>query len=248
MKSEFADYRRLRWHNLNSEEFRHLKLLLFWPVFAILFFLLERGGILHGYHLMHCALDDMIPFCEYFLIPYLFWFVYVIGMLVYTLFFDTEAFSGMMWFIIITYSVTLVIYFLFPSAQHLRPAIFPRHNLFSYILAHYYAFDTDTNVCPSIHVIGSFAAMFAAWHCKRFRALPWRLAFAAAAILISISTVFIKQHSVLDIAAALAICFIAYSVVYSGLLDRFREKRRVPATATARIQPKPESADSDPGQ
>lgn len=240
MNPGMIDYRKLRWNNLNSEQFRHLKLLLFWPVFGILFFLMERGGILHHYHLIHCALDDMIPFCEYFLIPYLFWFVFIVGMLLYTLLFDTESFKKFMYFIIITYSVTLVIYVFFPSAQHLRPAVFPRDNLFTQFLTYFYSFDTDTNVCPSIHVIGSLAVMFAAWHCKRFKSRGWKTAFTVAAILISISTVFIKQHSVLDLIAALPICFGAYVVVYYGFLEKRGEKKTTGAT-TNRIRPKPES-------
>jgi membrane-associated phospholipid phosphatase len=246
MNPGMIDYRKLRWNNLNSEQFRHLKLLLFWPIFGILFLLMERGGILHHYHLMHCALDDMIPFCEYFLIPYMFWFVFVVGMLLYTLLFDKDTFKKYMYFIMITYSVTLVIYFFFPSAQHLRPAVFPRNNIFTQFLTYFYAFDTDTNVCPSIHVIGSLAVMFAAWHSDRFKSTGWRIAFALAAILISISTVFIKQHSVLDLLAALPLCFGAYAVVYSGLVDKIVEKKRNPAASSAnRITPKPESAGSE---
>lgn len=243
MKPEMIDYRKLRWSNLNSEQFRHLKLLLFWPVFGILFLLMERGGILLHYHLMHCALDDMIPFCEYFFIPYLFWFVFIVGMLLYTILFDTESFKKFMYFIIITYSVTLIIYFFFPSAQHLRPAVFPRNNLFTQFLTYFYSFDTDTNVCPSIHVIGSLAVMFAAWHSKRFQSWGWKTAFTIAAILISISTVFIKQHSVLDLLAALPLCFGAYAVVYSGFLEKLLEKRAADP-ATSCIRPKPESAGS----
>mgnify|MGYP001056264982 CR=1 FL=1 len=28
-------------------------------------------------HIIHLKLDDMIPFCEYFIIPYLMWFLYI---------------------------------------------------------------------------------------------------------------------------------------------------------------------------
>ena len=74
---------------------------------------------------MHCALDDLIPFNEWFLIPYLFWFVYLIGAVAYTFFFDVPGFRRMMRFVMITYSVTLIIYFLFPTCQMLRPEVFP---------------------------------------------------------------------------------------------------------------------------
>jgi membrane-associated phospholipid phosphatase len=203
----------LRWNNLNAARFRHLRLLVFWPVFSLLFWLAERG-ITDKYYIMYTALDDLIPFCEYFLIPYLFWFVYLAGMVVYTLLFDVECFVKLMKFIIITYSAALVIYFLFPTAQELRPAAFERNNFFTGLISGYYDFDTNTNVCPSLHVTGSLAAMFAAWNSRHFYKMKWKIVFSVTALLICMSTVFLKQHSILDVFAALIICVVAYPLVY----------------------------------
>ena len=61
----------------------NIKLLLFWPVFGLAFLALERFRPHAAYHVMHCALDDAIPFSEWALIPYLLWFVYLIGALAY---------------------------------------------------------------------------------------------------------------------------------------------------------------------
>ena len=216
MKLEFVDYRRLRWSNLQSEQFSHLKLLLYWPVFGLFFLLVERGGLPVSYHYMHCALDDLIPLCEFFVIPYMFWFVYLIGPLAYALLFDTETFRRMMVFIILTYSAAMLIYLVYPTAQALRPAGFARDNIFTRFLVGLYGFDTNTNVCPSIHVIGSLAALSAAWNSKLFRTRGWRIAFTAAAVFISVSTVFLKQHSILDVFAALPICAAAWWLVYNG--------------------------------
>ena len=163
---------------------------------------------------MHCALDDAIPFCEYFLIPYLFWFVYLIGTLAYTLFCDRDGFRRMMYFVIFTYSITILIYLLFPTCQHLRPSVFDRDNVFTRFVAYFYQFDTDTNVCPSLHVIGSFAACFALWNTERFSLKGWRAVNVLCCVLICVSTVFMKQHSVLDVAAALPLCFGGYALCY----------------------------------
>lgn len=198
----------------NAETVRCLKLLLYWPLFGLLFFAAERLYTPASYHLMHCTLDDKIPFCEWFLIPYLFWFVFLVGMHLYTLLRDPRAFRRMMRFIILTYSAALLIFFIFPTAQTLRPAVFPRDNLLTRLTAAFYAFDTSTNVCPSLHVVGSLAVLFAAWDCPRFQPRGWRLAFAVSAGLISISTVFLKQHSTLDLLVALLLCMVAYRVVY----------------------------------
>lgn len=163
---------------------------------------------------MYCPLDDLIPFCEAFLLPYLFWFVFLIGMLLYLALFDTQGFRKYMWFIILTYSVTCLIYVVYPTQQELRPETFLRDNVLTRFMGWFYDFDTNTNVCPSLHVIGALAVLAAAWHTPRFATPLWRTAFTLTAILISVSTVFLKQHSVLDIPPAVLISAVAYWLVY----------------------------------
>ncbi len=210
-----VDYRKLRLSNLTSPRYRHLFLLLYWPVYGLMFLFVERFYAVDFYHPMHCMLDDLIPFQELFLIPYLFWFVYLIGMLLYTLLYDVQAFRKMMHFIILTYSVTILIYLVYPTCQNLRPAEFTRDNFLTRFMAAFYQFDTNTNVCPSLHVVGSLAVAFTAWNCKALQSRGWKAAFGITAFLICISTVFLKQHSVLDIAAALILCAAAYPLCYA---------------------------------
>ena len=217
-----VDYRKFRPRLLQSPEFSHLKLLLFWPVFGLLFALAERGGMPRTYTPVQCGLDDLIPFCEWFLLPYLFWFVFIAGMLLYGLLWDTRSFRRMMHFTIFTYGVTLVIYFLFPTCQLLRPAVFPRDNLLTRFIAGFYQFDTNTNVCPSLHVCGAIAVVAGAWDSRRFSATGWRIVFSLTAALICASTVFMKQHSVLDVAAGLAVCVPGW--LFSSWMVRRREK------------------------
>lgn len=209
-----VDYRRFRFSKLNTPEFEHLKYLAYWPIFGLFFLTVERLWIRASYYPMHCSWDDAIPFCEYFLIPYLFWFVFLIGIHIYTLLFDTESFKKLMRFIILSYSAAMLIYILFPNCQELRPVVFERDNVFTRFMAGWYQFDTNTNVCPSIHVIGAVAVMFSAWDSRHFRTTGWRVTFGVTALLISISTVFLKQHSILDVLAAIPICVVSYFLVY----------------------------------
>lgn len=213
-RRNIVDYRQFRFWKLNTPEFEHLKYLAYWPVFGFFFLLVERLWIRESYYPIHCAWDDAIPFCEYFLIPYLFWFVFLVGIQIYTLLFDTESFKKMMKFIIVSYSAAMLIYILFPNCQELRPLVFERDNIFTRFLAGFYQFDTNTNVCPSIHVIGSVAVMLAAWNSKHFSKPGWRAIFCVTAFLISISTVFLKQHSLLDVLAAIPICVATAVIVY----------------------------------
>lgn len=208
-----TDYRKFRLNKLGDPTFSHLKLLLYWPVYGLIFLTLER--FLHlNYHTIYTPLDDLIPFCEYFVFAYLYWFVFLIGMHIYLLLFDTEGFRKFMWFIILTYTATCVIYLVYPSQQELRPDTFARDNVLTRFMTWFYTFDTNTNVCPSLHVIGSLAVLAAAWNTPRFATPLWRTAFTIQAVLISISTVFLKQHSLLDIPPAVILSAIAYWLVY----------------------------------
>lgn len=222
LKPEF-DLRRFALGTLRPDQTRHLWLLLYWPIYGLFFFFVEKVYRPEGYYSVYCPLDDAIPFCEAFLIPYLFWFVYLIGMHVYTLIYDVSAFKKMMYFIMITYSATIIIYLLFPTCQDLRPAEFERDNMLVRFMASYYAFDTNTNVCPSIHVTGSLAVMFTSFHCKDF-GKGTKVVFAVTGVLIAISTVFVKQHSILDLLAALPLCAAAYALCF-GIGGRSKKQK-----------------------
>lgn len=203
------NYKDLRPSNLRSERFKHLLLLLYWPLYGLMFLSVERLIIFDSYHSMYHPLDDAVPFCEWFLFPYLLWFAFMVGMLFYTLLWDIPSFKRYMWFIIITYSVTIAIYLIFPNQQDLRVLDPGRSNALIDFIHWYYNFDTNTNVCPSLHVIGSMAVLYASWNSKHFSKWYWRTAFTVTAALISVSTVFLKQHSVLDIPPALVLSAIA---------------------------------------
>ena len=85
-QTEMVDYRQLSLKTLNEPRYSHVKLLLFWPSFGIVFYILERVWIRDGYHIMSCSLDAHIPFCEWFALPYVMWYpVLVIPGLIFLL-------------------------------------------------------------------------------------------------------------------------------------------------------------------
>lgn len=209
-----VDYRQFRFNKLNTETYRHLKLLLFWPLFLASYFLIDRGFNPDFYHSVHCFLDDWIPFCEWFLLPYVFWYVFQIGIVLYTLLYDIPVFRRYMHFVILTYSIANLIYLLYPTCQEMRPEVFPRNNLMTKIVSFLYWIDTNTNVCPSTHVIGAVGVALAAGQTERFSAGKWKLAFWGAALLIIASTLFLKQHSALDSIAAIPVCLLGYLLCF----------------------------------
>ena len=229
------DYRKLRLNNITSPEFRHLFLLIYWPVYLVSFVLLEmRPTVLTIY----APLDDMIPFCEWFLIPYVSWHVSLAWISLYTLAYDIEEFKYFMYNLILTTGLTILIYIVWPNEQQLRPDLteLGRSNFLTWCTSIIYTMDTNTNVCPSLHCIGGFAVSLAAVSCPRFHTRKWKIFFAVFALLVCASTVFMKQHSIVDFFAALPLIILGYFLFY------FPRRKAIAAKAKAEHEKEQASA------
>lgn len=132
---------------------------------------------------------------------------------------DDHSFRLYGWFIIIGFTGTLLFCLIFPNGQDLRPAEFANSNFFTWLVGRLYSADTNTNVIPSMHVLGCMAAVFGLF---RSRCTPrWmKVSVIILTVLINASTVFIKQHSILDVIIALAVSIVLYFVVFVWLEKR----------------------------
>lgn len=213
MKKPVVDYREFRFSRLNEARFSHIKLLGGWIVYLVLFFLTENLIPVERCHVIHCALDDIIPFNEYFAIFYCFWYVLLVGSLLHFFLYDIPSFKRLQIFIMVTQAVAMTIYIVYPSVQLLRPVAMPRDNFLCRVMAFIYAFDTPTGVCPSLHV--AYSMGIASVWCKRRNTSPvWKVLVVCATVMISISVTFVKQHSAVDILAALPVGLLAELAVY----------------------------------
>ncbi len=213
MKKPVVDYRSFRFSKLNTPEFSHLLLLLGWVGYFILYFLTENLIPAEKCYPVHSALDDIIPFCEYFVIPYVFWYLLIVFSLGYFALYNTESFKELSKFIIITQILAMICYIIFPTRQDLRPAEFANDNIFTDIVALLYSFDTNTGVCPSLHVAYSIG-IGSVWLKEKDANICWKIFVVIAVILICLSTMFIKQHSAVDFFAALPVCLVAELIVF----------------------------------
>lgn len=219
MKRPVVDYRGFRLSKLNEPEFSHLKLLYGWVGYFVLYFLTENLIPAESCHPIHCRLDDLIPFCEYFLIPYVGWYVLIVISLGYFLLYNVENFKRLQTYIIITQVAAMAIYILYPSRQDLRPEVFPRENVFTWAINFLYSFDTNTGVCPSLHVAYSLG-IASTWLREKSASVFWKIFVVVFVVLICLSTMFIKQHSAVDFFAAIPVCLLAEYLVF------FRPKKR----------------------
>ncbi len=193
---------------------RHCWWLLFWPAYWLRYPLIEQLNPAESYHPIHCALDDRIPFLEWFILPYSLWMVCLVLMALYTLRTDTDSFRRYSKFLVLSMSISTVIFLVFPSCQNLRPAVYPRDNLMTDFVRLLHQADTNTNVFPSEHAIGSIAVICAAAYHPTLRRPKRLVPICALMLLVCFSTVFLKQHSVLDLLAAVPVCAVAWYFTY----------------------------------
>lgn len=223
MKKPMVDYREFRLSKLNEPQFSHLKLLLGWVGYFALYFLTENLIPVEKCRPVHMWLDDVIPFCEWFVIPYVFWYVLIVISLGYFLLYHVGRFKELQTYIIITQVLAMICYIAFPSRQDLRPTEFLNENFLTQIVSLLYTFDTNTGVCPSLHVAYSIG-IASVWTKEKSAPPLWRAFVVFAAIMICLSTMFIKQHSAVDFFAAIPVCLIAEGFVYR---DRYFKKNKL---------------------
>ena len=203
---------------------------IFLPAYLISFFLVERLVPTTGYWVSYMPLDDKIPFCEYFVVFYCCWYLMLIATGLLLLFKDDRNFRLYMYHLMIGFGLCLLICALFPNGQDLRPAEFERQNFFTDIIGLIYAADTNTNVLPSMHVVGAMACCYAVFHSKALSS-PWlRAGMIVLTVLVNLSTVFIKQHSFLDVIAGLILSGILYFIIY-GVIAKHMKPEPVPEAA-----------------
>lgn len=196
-------------------KYKHGLLLLYFPIYMMIFSYLQRV-MPDQIHIIHCSFDQLIPFCEYFVVPYLLWFLYLGIFGIYFLIFDKEAFCKMMFMGMIGMTVFLLVSILYPNGLEIRPVEFARSNIFVDLTKYIYASDPARNVLPSIHVFNSVGIYLCIRRSHSFE--NQKLVQAGTLVLtvsIVLSTMFLKQHSVFDVITALVMNSISYELVYN---------------------------------
>lgn len=197
------------------EEYRYTFILPVYTVVYLLFFVLIEKINTGNYVILHTRFDDMIPFCEYFVVFYYMWFLYMVASFFYVLK-DKATCVRMSVFLMIGMTLFIVVSFIFPNGQDIRMSVFPRDNIFTSLVKDMYAIDTPTNILPSIHVYNSIGAHIAISKCKYTGNRKWiKVTSFVLCVLIILSTLFIKQHSVIDVLAGILLAGVVNLLSYN---------------------------------
>ena len=195
---------------------------LFVPCYLAAFFTIEHF-ITGSYWATQTPIDSSIPFCRYFIIVYHLWAPILVATGLYLIVRDPEGFRRYMWSLIFTFSFCTLFCILIPNGQDLRPAAVEGSDIFSALVRATYAVDTNTNVFPSVHVVGVTSALSAVYRTPGLRKRGWRAGTAVLGLIIIASTLLVKQQAFIDIAAGLATGALGDAVVYrliGGVRDR----------------------------
>lgn len=197
------------------QQYKHGFILFYLLIYFPWFGWLEKHVTKH-FHIIHMAVDDAIPFVEYFIIPYLLWFAYVAAAVIYFFFKNKNAYYRLCAFLFTGMTVFLVISTVYPNGHYLRPVSFARENIFTDLVRCLYMADTPTNLFPSIHVYNSIGVNIAIWHSENFKQNKC-IRYGSALLMVSIvlSTMFLKQHSVFDVITGIVFSVFMYTLVYS---------------------------------
>ena len=191
-----------------------LPLIIYGIIYWLWFSYLERT-VTANFQVIHMKIDDYIPFCEIFVVPYFMWFGYVALAVLLLFFTDKNEYYKSCIFLAAGMTVFLIISTLWPNGHHLRLTEMPRDNIFTQMIQGLWMTDTPTNLWPSIHVYNSIGAHLAITHCKLFSNKRWvKGASFVLAVSIILATVLIKQHSVFDMLTAFAMAGMMYALVY----------------------------------
>lgn len=199
------------------QKYKHAWVFLYGLIYLPWFAYLEKH-ITHDFHVIYIPLDDKIPFIEFFIVPYLLWFAFVAATVIYFFLKDRSDFYRLFLFLIIGMTAFLIISTVYPNGQTLRPTTFARDNIFVEMVKNLYKTDTPTNIFPSIHVYNTLGACIAIFKNDVLRKIKWvQIVNFTLSLSIILSTIFLKQHSILDMVGAFAIAIPAYWLAYRVL-------------------------------
>lgn len=198
--------------NKYKTNYRHISYLLLFIPLLFSFYLLQR--FIEPKYIIYSDIDSHIPFIKEFIIPYVIWYAYIAWPFIYFGIYSKNDFIDYFKFIYIGMFTSFVIYFIFPNGLALRQPIVG-NDIFSELIKLLRYIDPPTNVCPSIHVYDAIAVYIIVRKSSLFQTRTIiKNSCLTLTILICISTVFIKQHSIIDVIAGIALSMVMYLCIY----------------------------------
>lgn len=184
--------------------FLRLLFILMVPVAQGVYFLLDFTTT-RAYNIT-IFLDKLLPFNEWFVIPYIFWYAYTFGTLLVLAYTHSKTYFKLLFSILAGMAVCFTVYYFFPTTVP-RPHV-AGDNFLQRLVLIIYRNDRPYNCFPSIHMLDTL--LITLFVCKHSKKAAIKLSAAAICTVIYLSTQFIKQHSILDAVASTVLGIILF--------------------------------------
>lgn len=171
-------------------------------LFAAIYLSINAFSVGREAHTLFLPGEERIPFLPIF--EYLYVLTYFVPVVIVMTIRDYAAFRRLMAAFALTMLVACATYLVFPvyfERPHLEVS-----SLHTWLLSLSYL-DKPYNHFPSLHVALSWLAVFASQVSR-----PARTALAVVAAGISVSTIFVKQHYIVDVVYGFALAWVAWRV------------------------------------
>jgi len=200
-----------------------LCLILSIPISNVIYMLINNAD--RGAHNLVTDLDQSIPFLKIFILPYLSWYFFILGTLIFFCFKDKKIYYRTLLSINLGLLISYGIYFFFQTNVP-RPVI-TGDDFLTMLIAFVYNNDQPYNAFPSIHVLLSFLMIKAInkYPAKNYLSLSIVYIFAVSIIL---ATQFIKQHVILDLLSAIVLGGLIFDLVFHVNMEGLRAWLRDP--------------------
>lgn len=177
-----------------KRDFLYCLFLITIPIISIMYNILDNKN--RGVHSLVTDIDRKIPFKPVFILPYMSWFVFVVIVFCYICFKDKKTYLKTLAAYDVCLIISFFIYYLFQTTVP-RPVVLD-NNIFDSMVKSMYNSDKPFNCFPSIHCMSCYL-MIKAVRAANIKNKLFQLSVYIMSILIMFSTLFVKQHVILDV-------------------------------------------------
>lgn len=171
------------------------------------------------------SFDQKLPLIPFFCLFYYLWYIYLflIPFIMYKV--NPNYFYKYASITIITVLVGAIIFILFPTTIERGVNINEVKSIFKYPLKFIYFTDTPNLCClPSMHCALAYIFMYMALSTKELK-IPYKIMITLSSLGIVLSTLFIKQHVIWDVLAAILLIIISLIIDKFTKIDKFVQKK-----------------------
>ena len=168
------------------------------PLIDSIYLLLNHSN--DDVYMLVTKFDKIIPFKQLFIVPYVAWFGLIFVVLIWFMYRDIKLYIFSIISIILGLLISFIIFSLFQTTVP-RPEILG-DDIFSQLTKLMYTIDNPFNAFPSIHVLTSYIVFLGCQETKgRYPKIS--LVIQGVVILVILATLFLKQHTLLDVLGGL---------------------------------------------